>query len=449
MNSIVVKDVGILTNDPQMQKRMISICDEFHFSYEIWNDLDSFMEFSSSVKLLFAHFINPEGPIQPAEMGQLVRSFMTDPFLVCVSRVTLTKDESVFCQKSGCSLVVLEEELFKTGKPEFICTQILKSQYIPIKTSDLIQDREILFDIYHLLPMRGKFLKFAIDEETLDEKKITKSRTVGELYIHRKSSSRFKDYIFANSEHSPSGIEKRSRSQFLNLFSEYIELVYQLTSQSDHATFGDGQKMLSECANACKRLIETLGESGQAWKIINNSAIGEFGSAERAPAVAAYCGLFALLSGMDQIEQIMLAALLSDLGLILTPPAILKKIRDSKMNELSLEEREEYEKYPLKSMDLILSRKISIPEKQREWILATQEHFDGTGFPRKVSGNSIPMASRLIGFCREFDRRTLLMMGQRRPDPSEVLREMLLNSKECKLQFGDDLINALLPTLES
>lgn len=449
MSLETTKDVGILTNDPQIQKRMVGICEEFNYSYQIWTELDPFMESAMPVKILFAHFLNPEGPIKPAEMGQLIRSFLPDPFLICVSRSTLTKDESVFCQKSGCSLVLLEEEIFSTGKPEFICTQILKSQYIPIKPSDLVQNREILFDIYHLLPMRGKFLKFAYEGELIDERKLTKSKTVGELYIHRSHSSRFNDYIFLNSESSPEGIEKRCRSQFLNLFAEYIELVYQLTNQSDHASFGDGQKLLTQCSDACKRLIETLGESGQAWKIINNSAIGEFGSVERAPAVAAYCGLFALQAGMEQIESIMLAALLSDLGLLLTSPTILKKIRDSRSKELTPDERTEYEKYPQKSLELILNRKLSIPEKQRDWILSTQEHFDGSGFPKNHSGNSIPKPSRLIGFCREFDRRTLLKMGSLRPDPNQILRELVKNSKESIQFYGEDLIKTLDSLIES
>ena len=403
---LIEKDFGILTNDPAVKKRALAICEEFHYSYECWDDLDKFMESSQRPKMLLAHMITPEGPLKVAEVGQLVRSFTTESFLV--------KEDAAFAKKSGCDLVLLEEEVVKTGKLEFVCTQILRSQYIPIKPSDLAINTTITFDLFHLLPMRGKFLRFAYAGDFLDERKFSKSKTIGEFYIERDSSPLYNKYIQETADQSAAGLEKRCRSQFLNLFSEFSQLAFQLTNQSEHASFGDGQKLLTQCTQACKKLIETLGEGGQAWRIINNSSIGEFGSLERAPAVAAYSGLFALQIGMNNIELIMLAALLTDLGLLFISPGILRKIRELKINQFTQDERKEYERYPLMSLDIILNRKLSIPENQRNWIVATQETTDGKGFPKQLQGMQAPKESRLIAFCREFDRRTLLRMGQSR-----------------------------------
>ena len=149
-NALIEKDFGILTNDPAVQKRALAICEEFKYSYECWNDLDSFMESSQRPKMVLAHINNPEGPIKASEMGQLVRSFTTESFLVCITRNILGKEEAAFSKKSGCDQVLMEDEVIKTGKLEFVCTQILRSQYIPIKPSDLTINTTITFDLFHL-----------------------------------------------------------------------------------------------------------------------------------------------------------------------------------------------------------------------------------------------------------------------------------------------------------
>jgi len=446
--ALIEKDFGILTNDPAVQKRALAICEEFKYSYECWNDLDSFMESSQRPKMVLAHITNPDGPIKASEMGQLVRSFTTESFLVCITRNILGKEEAAFSKKSGCDLVLMEDEVIKTGKLEFVCTQILRSQYIPIKPSDLTINTTITFDLFHLLPMRGKFLRFAHAGDFFDEKKFAKSKLVGEFYIERDSSPNYNKYIQETADKSAAGLEKRCRSEFLNLFSEFSQLAFQLTNQSEHASFGDGQKLLNQCTQACKKLIETLGESGQAWRIINNSSIGEFGSLERAPAVASYSGLFALQIGMNKIELIMLSALLTDLGLLFISPTVLRKIRELNMMGFTYDERVEYERYPSLSLDIILNRKLSIPENQRSWIVATQETADGKGFPKKLTGLQAPKEARLISFCREFDRRTLIRMGQLRQDPQDVLKKMLLDSPELITVFGEDLINDLKPLVQ-
>jgi hypothetical protein len=446
--SLLAPDVGILSNHPALKSRLLEICDEYGYTHQLWEDIDSFLATPQQPRLLVACLSTPEGEVDAAELAQIVRHASADPFLTCVISGTLKKDSAAFAKKSGADLILLTEEALHTGMLEFVSTQVIRCSYLPVKAADLIANRPIPFALYHLLPLRNKFLKISLPGDSFDALEISKFSKVSELYIDRPSASVFGKYVTETADLSSTGIEKRCRSQFLSLFADFSKLAFQLANQSENMSLGDGQKILSKCTELCSELMGTLAESGKAWKIINNSAIGDFGSVERAPAVAAYSGLFALQMGWTSVDQIMLAALIADLGLLHLSPVILRKIRQQQPSLFENDERAQFERYPLRSLELVLSKKIALPEKQRLWIASTQERFDGKGFPKQLGGERLPPEARLIAFSREFDRRTLLRMGKPRVDPESVLQLMTLDEESGNSQFGSRLLSDLRKSLE-
>ena len=266
---------------------------------------------------------------------------------------------------------------------------------------------------------------------------------VGELYIDRSDGRPFSKYIEITTDHSAAGIEKRCRSQFLALFSSFSKLAFQLTNQTEYITFDEGKALINEVSNLCATLLGALSEGGEPWRVINNSGIGEFGSVERAPAIAAYSGVFALQMGWEPIEEIMLAAVLADLGLLFLPTATLKRIRDYSASVLKGEERERYQKYPQMSVSLILERKLQLADNVKNWIQTSQESCDGKGFPKQMEFARIPIEARLIHFCRDFDRKTLLRIGEERPNPKLIFKTMVTDDAQASSVYGADLLEQL------
>lgn len=436
-------EYGILTNRPELLKRVTEICTEFQYTFAVWDSVDAFLEADAAPKILIAAINEAGGPIAPAELAQVVRQICGDAYLLCVAPGSLTKEAASFAKKSGADLILLEDEVLTTGKLEFISTQILRSKFLPIKVSDLAVNHALGFDLFHLLPQRGKFLQMAFKDDLLDQTKYERAREIGELYIERGESKAFSEYIKATSDSSAAGIEKRCRSQFLALFSGFSRLAFKLTNQTEYITFDEGKALITECANLCAGLQKALSESGEPWKVINNSAIGEFGSVERAPAIAAYCGVFAMKMGWNAVSDVMLAAILGDLGLLFQPTITLKNIRDEKTSKFTKEELESYRQYPQMSVSLILDRKLQLQESVKTWILTSQERCDGKGFPKGVEGNRLQIQARLIHFCRDFDRRTLLRIGSERPDPKKIFQTMIRDEPLGKIIYGDDLLSAL------
>lgn len=444
----VEKDLGILSDNPKVVARCEAIAKEYGYTFKIWKTVDQFLEEKDFPKFLIASQKDPAGnPLRPSELAQVVRTgAAAESFLACVVPTMVSKDEAAFAKKCGASLVLLDSEILDTGKFEFICTQTLRSRFLPVKAVDLLPGVALMCDLYHLMPQRKKFVKFAWIGDEPDSNKLEKMLQVGELYFERESADAYKQYVLKTADRSVKGLAKRCRAQFLSLYSGFSTLAFQLSNQSEHASFGEGQALLKRCKELCDELLGTLAESGKAWEVINNSAIGDFGSIERAPAIAAYTGVFGLRMGLENVSDLMITALLADLGLLFLNPKILKKIRDGAMATFTQEERGEYEAYPLKSLEIVLGQKLSLSEKLRTVLTSTQERVDGKGFPKKPPEDRIPREAQLIGFCREYDLRTLIRLGRPRPDALEVLKKMLEPGADPG-RFREEFLNSLRAAL--
>ncbi len=115
-----------------------------------------------------------------------------------------------------------------------------------------------------------------------------------------------------------------------------------------------------------------------------------------------------------------LGALFSRIGLLGIPFSI-----RNKTTELSPIELREYHKYPILSKDFLESVELLRPATQIPhcW----NEKWDGTGFPKGLSGSAIPLTSRIFAIVDTWNEMTRPWLGRKLPTQEEVelkLREM-------------------------
>jgi two-component system cell cycle response regulator len=116
--------------------------------------------------------------------------------------------------------------------------------------------------------------------------------------------------------------------------------------------------------------------------------------AEMAAAVAGRIGL----SG-ERLHAVVRAAELHDVGKILVPDAILNKPGALDRAELELMRRHAIAGY------LILSES-GEPAPVPALVRSSHERWDGTGYPDGLSGDDIPLGSRIITICDAYDAMT-------------------------------------------
>ncbi len=115
-----------------------------------------------------------------------------------------------------------------------------------------------------------------------------------------------------------------------------------------------------------------------------------------------------------------LGALFSRIGLLGVPFSI-----RNKTSELSPAELREYHKYPILSKDFLESVELLRPATQIPY--CWNEKWDGTGFPRGLSGSAIPLQARIFAIVDGWNEMTRPWLGRKLPSQEEVemrLREL-------------------------
>ena len=103
--------------------------------------------------------------------------------------------------------------------------------------------------------------------------------------------------------------------------------------------------------------------------------------------------------GSDQLRIIARGAFLHDIGKIATPDSILLK-----PSRLSPDEMTVMREHCQRGYDMV--RKIPFLRDAAEIVYAHQERFDGTGYPRGLRGDQIPLGARIFAIADTLDAMT-------------------------------------------
>jgi HD-GYP domain-containing protein (c-di-GMP phosphodiesterase class II) len=138
--------------------------------------------------------------------------------------------------------------------------------------------------------------------------------------------------------------------------------------------------------------------------------------------------------GEPELSWIRRGAILHDVGKIGVPDAILKK-----PGKLDPEEWVEMMKHP--EMGYRMLRHIEYFEPALEIVLCHQERWDGSGYPRGLRGEKIPLGARIFAIVDTFDAMTSDRPYRRARTVNEAREEV----RRCAgTQFDPEVARAFL-----
>ncbi len=165
--------------------------------------------------------------------------------------------------------------------------------------------------------------------------------------------------------------------------------------------------------STCDEIIEVL---GKVLDLRDNDTAGHSDRVRR------YCQEIAKALGCsaDELRQVARTASLHDIGKIAVPDSILRK-----NVKLSTQEWRVMETHVWVGFSLL--RRIHFLEDVAKIVLSHHERWDGTGYPRGLKSNEIPLGARIFGVADTLDamdsdrpyRRALPLSAARQ----EILRE--------------------------
>jgi HD-GYP domain-containing protein (c-di-GMP phosphodiesterase class II) len=141
----------------------------------------------------------------------------------------------------------------------------------------------------------------------------------------------------------------------------------------------------------------------------------------------------------EELQVLELSALLHDLGMLALPEALLGKPGPLEENELR-----RIKSHTEKAQEMLEG--IPLLEKAIPQIIHHHEQFDGSGYPRGLSGTNIPLASRIIAVVDAFEAMTRDRAWRERREAKQAMEEI---SKASGIQFDPDVVVAFLKLWEA
>jgi putative nucleotidyltransferase with HDIG domain len=137
---------------------------------------------------------------------------------------------------------------------------------------------------------------------------------------------------------------------------------------------------------------------GVLISMIETLALRDRMTARHSAAVARYARAMAIAMGLPQAEQELVhtAGLLHDIGKFAFPDSILLADR-----RLSDAEWETVKRHPEDGAGIV--RRVEGYGPVADIVLSHHEHWDGSGYPRGLAGEEIPIAARLIATADTYD----------------------------------------------
>lgn len=204
------------------------------------------------------------------------------------------------------------------------------------------------------------------------------------------------------------------------------------------------ERLQRDLAATRERAVEELRSSRQE-AVERLAAAIELHDAEagkHANRIARIASYLASQLGLDdeQIQLLRAAAPMHDVGKIATPVEILRK-----PEALTPEERKEMERHTEIGQRILADSESELLQMASRIALTHHEWFDGSGYPRGLAGEEIPIEGRIVAVADVFD--ALLSDRPHRPAMStEEAVEIISEGRGT--QFDPEVVDVLLEHLE-
>jgi HD-GYP domain-containing protein (c-di-GMP phosphodiesterase class II) len=270
--------------------------------------------------------------------------------------------------------------------------------YRPVKIIDINAGDVLDFDTNIYLPVNRKYVRLTNAGEAMDAAKIDKIKEhhFNTVHVVFDQLGQFYSYMAKRLRaitNSSFGItEKRQRMN--HAIREMLTDLF----QDGITSYESGQRILKDCSEIVKSYI-MQGDSADWYKRIEQVLGQNKDEYSHTGNVSTLAALFSLGTGIGKPEDLALAGLVHDVGLIDLP----YEIRTKDPRKMKPDELKEYQKHPLMSVNLIKSKKIILSDHVSKIIQQHHEFVSGDGYPNGIFGDRILKESQLLSIADRFD----------------------------------------------
>ena len=367
-------------------------------------------------------------------MTRLVEASRTDPLTALPNRVGLQQALEIEIERATSderpvSLVVLDIDHFKSLNERL---GISGGDKILQELSMMLKDSTRLIDTV----ARSGGQEFAIVLPQIDHN--------GAFLLAEKILSRLRGSMLG----SPQGITASAGvAEFPTNASDAAELVA-VTDRAlqaakalgrDRAVIYSPEVTSTVGAVAGKRSVESQAQLATVLSLAEALDQRDSYTARHSQTVGMLCETMARELGLDEarVQRVHLAGILHDIGKIGVPDSILRK-----PGRLTDEEMDQMRRHPELGARILASDEL---DDVREWILAHHERPDGTGYPKGLSGEQIPLEAAIVAVGDAYEAMTSDRVYRQAIGEKEARAEL---RRHAGTQFDERVVDALLRGLK-
>lgn len=195
----------------------------------------------------------------------------------------------------------------------------------------------------------------------------------------------------------------------------------------------DGGKV-KQAVNGC---VDSILRNPDASVWLTRIQAKDVGTAQHSLNVAALSIVMAKAMGLTtrEMEDVGVCGMLHDVGKTSLSAEILT--REGALTDAEMEEMRKHTRY---GRDILISTK-SVMSGAADVAHAHHERVDGTGYPRKLESDSIPLFAKIVAIAEAYDVITTTQPYRIARSPSEALQELYA---QRGAQFDEELVIAFI-----
>ncbi|WP_413287750.1 HD domain-containing phosphohydrolase [Bdellovibrio sp. HCB337] len=398
----------VVTKNAELLSVSKDLVEHYKFRAEYSDSVDTVdadTRLSSSPMMILISLEEIEGLQERMKNLQQLRAAFPRSHIVAMVAGDESTDDCEMLRGSGARYLVLLQEIKNSSKLYYLAALLVQGTYIPVPVSDLFPSTQVNFNAYHKLVLNQKFLPVIFSGFTFSDKKYRQLETAQQVYVRREELGEYRKYIETYHDQVGAALKKRCRVMMMSLMALYSEILLLLSLDCEAGKKDLVQSKVSEFVQGSQDLGRYLKDCPDVWNVIAKALDFQFCRYERGPYILAYAVYISLKADWGQMQDVVMTALLADLGILDLTPESFKTLQKKNEKHLKPEELERYRHHPMNSLNRVMLRELEVSNETKSSIVCTHERNDLKGFPNQSPADKIPAEAQLIHFCELLDRR--------------------------------------------